>query len=299
MAQTSIEDFIPEANDRDTPRSPVSKKAKTGTESEEKSTSAGDETTAAKDQDKNAQEKKEGSEPMYEDKSAPTHEHEDSLEDVANGNGAVEAHARDKDPPQEILEKGIVYFFFRARVNIEDPHDVADIARTYLILRPIPRDAKISHGPIQDEGNCRLVAIPKKTLPQTGKDKWIAFVEKGATSFEDLKKEFLASNEYNTKTMGPRTSPAATPIGEGVYAITSTGRENHLAYMLTLPEKPGEVQKEIGLGEQGSFIVSTRNPKFPAPKNAQLPDGPEFSKEYVLPIHCAVAGPSSMLTLDL
>jgi hypothetical protein len=194
-------------------------------------------------------------------------------------NGAVKPRGRNKDPPQEILEKGVIYFFFRARVNIEDPHNVQDIARSYIILRPIPKDAKISHGPIQDEGNCRLIAIPKKTLPQSGKERWIAFVEKGATSFEDLKKEFLASNEYMTKTQGARKSPAATPIGEGVYAITSTGRENHLAYMLTLPEKVGEVQEEIGLKEQGSFIISTRNPKFPAPRNVQLPQEPEYSEE--------------------
>lgn len=192
---------------------------------------------------------------------------------------AVEAHGRNGSTPASILEKGIVYFFFRGRVGIDHPERVSDIARSYMILRPIPKDAKLGDGPIGDAGNSRLIAIPKKVLPQSGKDRWIAFVEKTNESFAKLKEEFLASNDYDTKTAGVRHSPAATPIGEGVYAITTTGRESHLAYMLTLPEKLGEVQTEIGLKEKGSWILSTRNPQFEAPAGTALPEGPDFSKE--------------------
>jgi hypothetical protein len=104
-------------------------------------------------------------------------------------------------------------------------------------------------------------------------------VEKSHATFQTLKDEFLASNDYVTKTVGTRHSPAATPIGEGVYAITTTGRESHLAYILTLPSTLDEVQKEIGLRERGSFIISTRNPDYEAPANARLPQGPEYPKE--------------------
>lgn len=148
-----------------------------------------------------------------------------------------------------------------------------------MVLRPIPNDAKLGDGPIGDAGNSRLIAIPKKVLPQSGKDRWIAFVEKTNASFEKLKGEFLAANDYDTKTAGMRHSPAATPIGEGVYAITTTGRESHMAYMLTLPEELGEVQTEIGLKNKGSWILSTRNPQYSAPANTALPEGPDFSKE--------------------
>lgn len=148
-----------------------------------------------------------------------------------------------------------------------------------MILRPIPKDAKLGEGPIGDAGNSRLVAIPKKAFPQSGRERWIAFVEKTEVSFDQLRDEFLASNDYVTKTAGTRHSPAATPIAEGVYAIITTGRESHLAYMLTLPEELGEVQIEVGLKKKGSWIISTRNPQYPAPSNAQLPGGPEFSKE--------------------
>lgn len=67
-----------------------------------------------------------------------------------------------------------------------------------------------------------------------------------------------------------------------VYAITSTGRESHLAYIISSPEL-GEVQKELGLKEQGSYVVSAKNPKYPAPgtapgKMAEYPE--EITKEF-------------------
>ena len=169
--------------------------------------------------------------------------------------------------------------FFRGRVNTDEPQGLKDIARSYFLLRPLPKDAKLGDGPIGDDGNSRLCALPKKTLPQTGRDRWIVFVEKTGVSFAELKETFLPSQEYETRTLGTRHKPAATPAAEGVYAITSTGRENHLVYMITLPEKMGEVQHELGLKQKGSFIVSTRNPSYPPPKFAQLPEGPKYSQE--------------------
>jgi hypothetical protein len=195
---------------------------------------------------------------------------------------AVEPRGRDDTDslPSSILEKGIIYFFFRPRVNIDSPSAVSDIARSHIILRPIAKDAKLGGGPIGDAGNTRLCLLPKKTLPQSGRDRWTAFVEKSGASFQTLKEEFLrASEEYQTKTAGARHTPAATPVGEGVYAITSTGRASHLVYMLTLPGELGEVQREIGLKERGSFVISTKNPEFPGPANARLPKAPEYPKE--------------------
>ncbi|KAF3759915.1 hypothetical protein M406DRAFT_269985 [Cryphonectria parasitica EP155] len=199
--------------------------------------------------------------------------------EVADQDSAVKPHGRDGSTPSNILEKGIIYFFFRGRIGIDHPDKVSDIARSYIILRPIPKDAKLGDGPIGDAGNSRLIAVPKKVLPQSGRDRWIAFVEKSDASFDELKKNFLASNDYQTKAGIDRHSPAASPFGEGVYAITTTGRESHLAYMLTLPKKLDQVQTKMGLKEKGSWIISTRNPQYPAPANTQLPESPKFSKD--------------------
>ncbi|KAJ0124006.1 hypothetical protein J7T55_012479 [Diaporthe amygdali] len=192
---------------------------------------------------------------------------------------AVEPHGRQASTPSNMLEKGIIYFFFRGRVGIDHPEQVSDIARTFMLLRPVPTDAKLGDGPIGDAGNSRLIAIPKKKLPKTGRDRWIAFVEKTDASFDELRKDFLPANDYETKTAGVRHSPPATPIAQGVYALTTTGRESHLAYMLTLPQELGDVQTTIGLKEKGSWILSTRNPQYPAPSNTALPQGPDYSKE--------------------
>ena len=201
---------------------------------------------------------------------APSHKHDKS---------AVEAGARDEDVPSSILEKGIIYFFFRARVNVDEPQDTNDIARSYMVLRPIPNGAKLGDGPIGDEGNCRLLAIPKKVLPLSGKDRFMVFVEKAKVSFQELKNDFISASDYATKTAGTSHSPAVTPVGEGIYAITTTGRESHLAYILTIPSELGEVQKDIGLRERGSFVTSIKNPEVKSPANTSLPKGPEYPKE--------------------
>lgn len=78
-----------------------------------------------------------------------------------------------------------------------------------------------------------------------------------------------------------RTDYPAQPIGEGVYAITKSDneRQSHFVYMLTIPEKPNELQEDFGLKEQGSFVISVRNPQTPSPPNAALPDPAEYPKE--------------------
>ncbi|OTB10212.1 hypothetical protein K445DRAFT_323255 [Daldinia sp. EC12] len=193
-------------------------------------------------------------------------------------NSAEQEGAREGVVPSNILEKGIIYFFIRGRVGIDEPSSINDIRRSYIVLRPLAKDAKLGEGTIDDAGNSRLIAIPKKVLPVSGKDRWIAFVEKSQASFKTLKDEFISASDYKTKTAGVRHTPAATPVAEGIYAITSTGRESHLAYMVTLPENLGEVQKEIGLKEKGSFIISTRNPQYEPPKGTALPQAPEYPK---------------------
>lgn len=60
--------------------------------------------------------------------------------------------------------------------------------------------------------------------------------------------------------------------------ITSTGRDSHLAYHITAPEL-GEVQKDIGINEKGSYVLSVKNPTASGPANATLDHGAEYPKE--------------------
>lgn len=186
--------------------------------------------------------------------------------------------------PSNILEKGIIYFFTRGRVGVDNPDSVQDLARSYFVLRPLPTGGKITDGAIQDVGNNRLCALPKKVWPKSGKDRFMVFVEKASVSMESLKEEFFEGSEYSTKTTGTRQTPDVTPIGEGVYAITTTGGgqgTTHLAYMLTIPGETGDVQKDVGLKDKGSFAISLKNPEAPGPANASLSQGPDWPKEFI------------------
>lgn len=110
----------------------------------------------------------------------------------------------------------------------------------------------------------------------------MAFVEKAPTTIQDLKDNFFKGDEYDTKTSGTRRVDPVTPVAEGVYAITKTeDTSTHLAYSITIPSVIGEVQEDLGLKSQGSFVISVKNPERPGPASANLPEGPDFPKEII------------------
>ncbi|KAF2753727.1 hypothetical protein EJ05DRAFT_170042 [Pseudovirgaria hyperparasitica] len=217
---------------------------------------------------------------------------------LASAAAITQPSSRAASMPSNILEKGIIYFFTRSRVGIDNPESASDLQRTFFVLRPIPHDAKITSGALSDSTNNRLFALPKKTFPKSHSDRFMAFVEKAGTSIADLKEEFMAGNTYDTKTQGTRGTPAVSAVGEGVYAVTQTGRTTHLAYMLTVPEDVGEVQRELGIRTQGSWAVSVKNPARKGPANATLDQGPEWPKEFVDEFRGLAWAPVKMKYLD-
>ncbi|EME80747.1 uncharacterized protein MYCFIDRAFT_98945 [Pseudocercospora fijiensis CIRAD86] len=203
--------------------------------------------------------------------------------EIATGEAVEEDKEREEAQPSNVLEKGVIYFFTRGRVGVDDPDSVQDLQRSFFVLRPLPPGGKLTDGAVQDVGNNRLIALPKKVFPRNGKDRFMAFTEKAKVSMDALKEDFFQGSSYSTKTTGTRHTPEVTPVGEGVYAITSTGGgqgTTHLAYMLTIPSAIGEVQKDLGLAEKGSFALSLKNPESSAPANA-LPNAAEYSKEII------------------
>lgn len=192
--------------------------------------------------------------------------------------GVRKSEEREDVVSSNILEKGIIYFFFRPRVNIDEPHSVNDVARSFFVLRPTPLGAELDEdqGPIDKDALCRLLMLPKKKLPTSPKERDMGFVEKAGQTMKDLQENFIAPSTYQTATRGERTVEEARPYAEGVYALTSTKRVTHLAYLLTIPSELGEIQETFGLHRRGSWIVQSKNPKFPGPSFAQLPREPEY-----------------------
>lgn len=158
----------------------------------------------------------------------------------------------------EVLERGNVFFFYRPRVEEEDPESLKDVQRMYMVLDPRGRK------------KMRRMVIGQKKLPaiKNGGGKTWGFVEDVTTAKRT--KEELGAEEYETKTRGERRQPAARPAGEGVYAIARHDDHTHFAYALEMPEKPKKVQKALNIDDEGSYVVSVKNPEKPAPAGAGL-----------------------------
>ncbi|RHZ51926.1 uncharacterized protein CDV56_104611 [Aspergillus thermomutatus] len=192
--------------------------------------------------------------------------------------GVRKSQEREDIVPSNILEKGIIYFFFRPRVNVEEPHSVKDVARSFFVLRPTPLGAVLDaeQGTLEADARCRLMILPKKKFPTSGRERDMGFVEKAGISMKELHDSFMVGGKYETSTRGERTVEEARPYAEGVYAITSGKRASHLAYILTIPHELSSIQEDFGLYGRGSWIVQSKNPKYPGPSYAQLPKDPEY-----------------------
>ncbi len=136
-------------------------------------------------------------------KEANKEEEAQKLEQITNSKDSViEDSKHEAAMPSSILEKGIIYFFFRGRVNMDEPQGVNDVARSYIVLRPLAIGARLGEGPLEDTRNARLLVLPKKVLPKSKRDRFMVFVEKHGLSVKELKDNFVAGNEYTTKTVG-------------------------------------------------------------------------------------------------
>jgi hypothetical protein len=201
-----------------------------------------------------------------------------------------EQHADDS----EILEKGLVYFFYRPKVGVEEVHGPEDVQKLYILMWPgaesIKRDEKeMGHteGKLGADHPERLIILGKKKLPEVhGKrhERFWGFVDKVSKRIEDLDKQ-LGSVTYTTKTRGERHVEGARPIGEGVYALVKHHGTTHLAYVLELPEEPTGIQKAFNIAKEGSYVISVKNPDAPGvsfmrkEKKAEYPE--ELKKYFV------------------
>ena len=118
-----------------------------------------------------------------------------------NKDSIKESSSRASTIPSSILEKGIIYFFFRGRIGVEDPQGPEDVARSYIVLRPMPIGAKLGSGPLEDRADTRVLALPKKVLPRSKQDRFLVFVDAVGKTVEELRDGFRGG-EYATKTTG-------------------------------------------------------------------------------------------------
>ena len=168
-----------------------------------------------------------------------------------------------KSEKVEVLERGDIYFAYRPKMDVESPRGIDDVQRFYMILSPREAD------------RYRMIVIGQKKLPEVeGGERYWAFVDKVSRKADEVTRE-LGPEEYETKTRGERTRPAARPAGAGVYAIVRHGDHTHLAYVLELPTEGKDVQRALNIREEGSYIISVKNPEKPSPRGAGLEEREE------------------------
>ncbi|GAA5866994.1 hypothetical protein JCM1840_005934 [Sporobolomyces johnsonii] len=209
-------------------------------------------------------------------------------EEVGNASpGQIPIHGKhlakeDAERKHGLLEKGHVYFLYRPKVEVDEPHSLDDISKFHMLL--VPHHSKLH----------RLIAIGKKALPDasvSSRPIWGEVLNVG----EDMKglKDALGAYTYETKTRGTRHQPGARVAASGAYVLHATENppahswnasavwHTHLAYQVAVPHQLGEVQEALNIHEQGVFTLQVKDPNSsstnpivgtqPASKHPQFP----------------------------
>ncbi|KAG6876797.1 hypothetical protein C0993_000383 [Termitomyces sp. T159_Od127] len=137
--------------------------------------------------------------------------------------------------------------------------------------------APASTAPGSPPKHFRIVTIGKKHLPDpevggAGRDRrqtfWATVTSVGDDPHE--LEQSLGERTYETKTRGTRHVEPARLAARGAYAIVNNDpevpskRTTHFGYHISHPRVPGDVQKELGIGQAASFVLQVKNPLAPA-----------------------------------
>ena len=179
----------------------------------------------------------------------------------------------------EVLEQGDIYFFYRPKKDAEQVKGIEDIRRFFMVTAP-ERTENTKENSDKSQFY-RLFVIGKKSLPEIRKtearasERYWARVGGIFQNPDELTRELL-SDEF-------RKGDAARPVGEGKYAIVRHQNHAELAYILEIPEQPGEAQKELGIEKEASYVISVINPKKPAA--SAVTDGGSYPSTEELPMY--------------
>lgn len=152
----------------------------------------------------------------------------------------------------QAIESGEIHFFYRPKINTENPSDVDDLQRMYLALVP------------DDRKRARLFIVGRIQMPEIrpgesdpSQRHWLLLSEVGTPA--ELGKA-LRPVHYETKTRGERQTPQAVPVGSGRYVIASVNDSTQIAYSLRSPKNVGEAQKALNIRDEARYVIAVRNP---------------------------------------
>jgi hypothetical protein len=135
---------------------------------------------------------------------------------------------------------------------------VVDLQRLYMVLKPRDRD------------RYRLMIVGQKRLPDVqGESRNWGFVDLVADRPDEIVQK-LAPAVHDTRTRGVREVPGVRTAGEGVSAIARRDDHTHLANALSEPETPADVQRDLRIEKEASYVLTVKNPEASSPKGTGL-----------------------------
>ncbi len=201
-----------------------------------------------------------------------------------------------QEAPAEVLEKGDIFFFYRPKAKIADDSSrgdvkgIEDIRRFFMVTATTTAantgneqqqfDRTNRKTQEEKESRYRLFVIGKKSLPEIRttearrSERYWAKVGGIFENPQELTSQLLA-DEF-------RKGDSARAVGEGKYAIVKHQDHAELAYVLEMPEEPGEAQRELGIEKEASYIISIINPKVPVPRGYPSSEEPPNYPESIL-----------------
>lgn len=147
-----------------------------------------------------------------------------------------------------LLESGRIAFYYRPRVEEQNPEELDDVQRLLIVLEPDGRS------------RYRLIAVGRKRLPERGqRERFWGFVDAVLDHPYDME-ALLAAQTYGTKTRGIRHLPAARPAGEGTYWLEDHDGHTHLSWTIESLNLDDPVVADLRLASESRYIVSIANP---------------------------------------
>jgi hypothetical protein len=198
----------------------------------------------------------------------------------------------------EVLEKGDIFFFYRPKAKAVDDGSGGDVKSIEDIRRFFMVTATTTAANAENEQQQQLDKTNQNTSKESESPRYRLFVI-GKKSLPEIRTtEARRSGRYWAKVGGIFENPqeltsellsdefrkgdAARPVGEGKYAIVKHQDHAELAYVLEMPEEPGEAQRELGIEKEASYIVSIINPKVPVPAGYPSSEEPPNYPESIL-----------------
>jgi hypothetical protein len=144
------------------------------------------------------------------------------------------------------LEQGAVRFYYRPRVEEQQPDELDDVQRLIVVLTP------------EDDAFERAIAIGRKRLPSSARrERFWGFVDLVLTPYD--MQAALGAQVYGTKTKGLRHLPAARPFANGSYEITTHDDHAHLRWHVDHVAEDA-VTRELEIERDADYIVTVANP---------------------------------------